>query len=515
MPTARTSESHPLRITAMTLGDGRGRIGFSQCPGRIDRYAISGPWKRDLDTDLDAIQRWGATAVVSLITHEEIPDLKVHDLPRAVRDRHMEWWHAPIPDGEAPEQDFEHAWKATGESIRNRLRLGFDVLLHCRGGLGRAGTITARLLVELGVQPDDAIRRVRDAREWTIENDSQLAHVRQCSAQAPSVPSRTADDIHDRALGAFLGLAVGDAVGTTLEFCSRDTQPRLEDMVGGGPFDLPAGAWTDDTAMALALADSLAESKTLDCRDLMDRFVKWWRDGDYSWSGDCFDIGNTTCQALTRYLRTGDPVAGSTDPLSAGNGSLMRLAPVALRFRHDRPRLLAAAADQSRTTHGAEEAVDACRAFGAAPSGRHRRVTVLGRSGSETVHGSGGNHSGHSRQLARTDTGYDPLQRVRRSHARSRHLVSRPHRRLPRRGAARGQPGRRRRYGSSSDGAARRRPLRPERHPRPLAGTRCLEGSTPGSGAAVAVGTPCRPVEVGWVAEARLLTRSQTQTLSC
>ena len=135
-------------------------------------------------------------------------------------------------------------------------------------------------------------------------------------------------------------------------------------MVGGGPFDLPAGAWTDDTAMALALADSLAESKTLDCRDLMDRFVKWWRDGDYSWSGDCFDIGNTTCQALTRYLRTGDPVAGSTDPLSAGNGSLMRLAPVALRFRHDRPRLLAAAADQSRTTHGAEEAVDACRAFG-------------------------------------------------------------------------------------------------------------------------------------------------------
>ena len=86
------------------------------------------------------------------------------------------------------------------ESIRNRLRLGFDVLLHCRGGLGRAGTITARLLVELGVQPDDAIRRVRDAHEGTIENDSQLAHVRQCSARAPSVPSRTADDIHDRAL---------------------------------------------------------------------------------------------------------------------------------------------------------------------------------------------------------------------------------------------------------------------------------------------------------------------------
>ena len=93
MPTARTSESHPLRITAMTLGDGRGRIGFSQCPGRIDRYAISGAWRRDLDTDLDAIQHWGATAVVSLISHEELTYLKVQcveqkgDQPMAQRYR--------------------------------------------------------------------------------------------------------------------------------------------------------------------------------------------------------------------------------------------------------------------------------------------------------------------------------------------------------------------------------------------------------------------------------------------
>ena len=178
--------------------------------------------------------------MVSLVSHEELAYLKVSDLPTAVRDRHMEWWHAPIPDGEAPERDFEYAWKVTGESIRNRLRLGFDVLLHCRGWLGRAGTITARLLVELGEQPDDAVRRVRDAHEGTIENESQLTHVSQCEAQPPSVPSRSAASTNDRALGAFLGLAVGDAIGTTLEFSSRDTQPRLEDMVGGGPFNLPA-----------------------------------------------------------------------------------------------------------------------------------------------------------------------------------------------------------------------------------------------------------------------------------
>ena len=185
----------------------------------------------------------------------------------------------------------------------------------------------------------------------------------QCSARAPSVPPRTDAAIRDRALGAFLGLAIGDAVGTTLEFHSRDARPLLEDMTGGGPFALPPGAWTDDTAMALALADSLAATGTLDCRDLMDRFVRWWQDGEYSCTGACFDIGNATRGALGRYLRTGDPFAGSTDPRTAGNGSLMRLAPVALRFWNDPSRLADTAADQSRTTHGAAEAVDACVAF--------------------------------------------------------------------------------------------------------------------------------------------------------
>ena len=364
MLTPKTSESNPLRIAAVTPGDGHGRIGITPCPGKTDPDGISGAWARDLETDLNAIQRWGATAVVSLITDQEIDHLSVRDLPKGVRDRHMEWWHAPIPDGRPPESEFEDAWAVAGEAIRDRLRLGFDVLLHCRGGLGRAGTIAARLLVELGARPNDAIRHVRAARSrYAIETMSQEAHVAQCALRAPSVPARSAADIRDRALGAFLGLAVGDAVGTTLEFCSRDAQPRLQDMVGGGPFNLPPGAWTDDTAMALALADSLAASETLDCRDLMDRFVRWWQDGDYSCTGHCFDIGNTTRQALDRYRQTGDPLAGSTDPQSAGNGSLMRLAPVALRFCYDRPHLITAAADQSRATHGAEETVDACRAF--------------------------------------------------------------------------------------------------------------------------------------------------------
>ena len=364
MPTPRTSESSPLRVAAVTPGEDHGRIGITMCPGKTDPVGMAGPWTRDLDTDLDAVKRWGATAVVSLITDEELDLLSVRELPGAVRSRHMEWWHAPIPDGRPPGPDFEEAWAVAGEAVRDRLKLGFDVLVHCRGGLGRAGTVAARLLVELGASPDDAIRRVRGARSpHAIETTSQEAHVARCSVRAPSAPLRTAAAIRDRALGALLGLATGDAVGTTLEFEPRDAQPLLKDMTGGGPFALPAGAWTDDTAMALALADSLAASGSLDCRDLMNRFVGWWRSGEYSCTGTCFDIGNATREALGRYLRTGDPLAGSTDPHSAGNGSLMRLAPVSLRFWNDRPRLTDTAAEQSRTTHAAEESVDACRAF--------------------------------------------------------------------------------------------------------------------------------------------------------
>jgi ADP-ribosyl-[dinitrogen reductase] hydrolase len=166
-----------------------------------------------------------------------------------------------------------------------------------------------------------------------------------------------------RALGAFIGLAIGDAVGTTLEFTRRDTKPHLTDMVGGGPFGLKAGEWTDDTAMALALADSLAVDRNLNPADLIRRFVDWHRRGTYSCTGRCFDIGATTAQALRRFEASGDPYAGSTDPMSAGNGSLMRLAPAALAHLHDPATRADVAARQSRTTHAAPEAVDACVFF--------------------------------------------------------------------------------------------------------------------------------------------------------
>jgi ADP-ribosyl-[dinitrogen reductase] hydrolase len=169
--------------------------------------------------------------------------------------------------------------------------------------------------------------------------------------------------VRDRRRGTLLGLAVGDAVGTTLEFVPRDRVEPIDDMVGGGPFDLEPGEWTDDTSMALCLAASLVECGAFDAADQMDRYLRWARDGYMSSNGRCFDIGITVAGAIDRYSKTGDPMAGSTDPHSAGNGSLMRLAPVVL-FHH--PDVEAAshwAGQSSRTTHGAAEAVDACRMF--------------------------------------------------------------------------------------------------------------------------------------------------------
>jgi ADP-ribosylglycohydrolase len=165
----------------------------------------------------------------------------------------------------------------------------------------------------------------------------------------------------DRYRGALLGLAAGDALGTTLEFKRPGTFAPIDDMVGGGPFGLDAGQWTDDTSMALCLAESLIECRRFDPVDQLQRYVRWWHDGHHSSTGRCFDIGNTVRAALVQFTRTGSQWAGSTDPRSAGNGSLMRLAPVPLFFAHDPGRAIARAADSSRTTHGAAEAVDACR----------------------------------------------------------------------------------------------------------------------------------------------------------
>jgi ADP-ribosylglycohydrolase len=178
--------------------------------------------------------------------------------------------------------------------------------------------------------------------------------------------------LRDRFRGALLGLAAGDALGGTLEFRPPGSFEPIEDMVGGGPFALEPGQWTDDTSMALCLAESLVERRTFDPGDQLERYLRWYREGRLSSTGECFDVGGTTREAIETFERTRAPYCGSSDPSRAGNGSIMRLAPVPMFFFRDSREAIARSGDSSRTTHGAAAAVDACRLLGALIAGARR-----------------------------------------------------------------------------------------------------------------------------------------------
>lgn len=182
-------------------------------------------------------------------------------------------------------------------------------------------------------------------------------------------PTMATDAAHadqlDRAIGALLGLAVGDAVGTTLEFCAPGSFDPIDDMVGGGPFRLAPGEWTDDTSMALCLAESILDTGTMDLEDQLRRYLLWKDDGYLSSNGRCFDIGTTTRAQLERFRSTGEAVDPEPNEDAAANGSLMRLAAVTIRWHADPATAAAHSAEASRTTHPAQRPVDACRLMGA------------------------------------------------------------------------------------------------------------------------------------------------------
>ncbi|WP_244472936.1 ADP-ribosylglycohydrolase family protein [Methylobacterium sp. Leaf100] len=355
---------NPIRIAEVVVGRHGGRIGITFAPGKKQPHGMSGPHDRDLGTDLDAIAAWDAAAVVTLMEAHELEEVRIAAIGEEVRRRHMEWYHASIVDVSVPDAAFEVTWPALSVRLRGLLARGARVLVHCRGGLGRSGSVAARLLVENGVEAGEALAKVRAVRPGAIETLEQERWVAAGHVEPLSHPSTVHGATRDRATGAMVGLAIGDALGTSIEFSSKPRYAVLDHIVGGGPFRLLAGQWTDDTAQALALADSLVHDPNLDARDLMDRFVAWRGDGAYSCTGTCFDIGNATRAALVRYERTGDPVSGSTSETASGNGALMRLAPVAIRHWLDPDALRATSDRQTRTTHGSPATVRCSRLLG-------------------------------------------------------------------------------------------------------------------------------------------------------
>ena len=266
----------------------------------------------------------------------------------------------------------------------------------------------------------------------------------------------------DRAMGAFIGLAVGDALGTTVEFKARDSFPPVTEMVGGGPFNLKPGQWTDDTSMALCLADTLIAGKgQLDKKVLLEKFLRWWKYGENSCTGECFDIGNTTRKALDWYDRTGTV---ENNPLEAdsGNGSLMRLAPAAVCGK-DRWITARLATQQSMTTHASQTVLRVC-----GQTALLLADLIDGRKIKPEDWGDQYGIVGWDRLLSR-DALRDREHWLCRRYVHGRSMVGDQDQQFQGRSPARCQSWRRRRHGGGRHRPDRRRLVRAERDPGRLA----------------------------------------------
>ena len=263
----KTSITSPLRIDEVSVPGYEGLIGITLCPGKVAPWSKSGPWKRDLDLGLDlaAIRDWGAGMILSLIEPHEYDEVKVADMGARIP-ADMEHLRLPIKDVSVPDASWEKAWLRDGPRVRELLRKGGRVCIHCMGGLGRSGLVAARLLVEFGLPPEEAMARVRTSREGAIETPAQEAYVRSCRpAHDHGEASRRAlrhiaPDRASRFRGCLLGGAVGDALGAPVEFLdlvsikSRFGEEGIKDFAEAYG---RLGAITDDTQMTLFTVEGI------------------------------------------------------------------------------------------------------------------------------------------------------------------------------------------------------------------------------------------------------------------
>ena len=357
----RTSLTHPLRIDAMPCGGGL--LGMTLCPGKqVDSY-FGRRWERDLALDMRVIVDWGASTVVSLMEDHEFVDFGVQDLGSLAEDMGLEWHCLPIRDVHAPDERFERLWTYSGHVLRRKLASGERIVLHCRGGYGRTGTIAARLVIESGAGPAEALSRVRAARAGTVETGGQKAYV--LRQRAVGVDDRY---YADRVLGCLLGGAVGDALGYKVEFSSlRAIRERFGPAGIQEPVLSAAGkaVVSDDTQMTLftaegliegmaqsgALADALdaVRTATLDWYEMQMGRQAGSRLAEFAVLGKNRARG-TTCESGCAIGATGTP----ENPInnSKGCGGVMRVAPVGLWLESRDEDAFELAARCAAQTHG-------------------------------------------------------------------------------------------------------------------------------------------------------------------
>jgi ADP-ribosyl-[dinitrogen reductase] hydrolase len=320
----------------------------------------------------------GVGCFVDLTQPDELPPYHA-ELPLTV-----EYLRKPIADHGIP----EHPRQMTEilECLRDALSARRVVYLHCRAGIGRTGTVAGCLLIERGLSGDAALAELNRlwqgssrSLQWPTvpETDEQSAYVRAWTPRVfvsepqgdPLLDPATlaaARGLRERFVGALLGLAVGDAVAAATQYKRPGRFDPIGDMLGGGPFDLPRGAWSDDTAMALCLAESLLEREGFDARDQVARYRRWQQHGHLSATGQCLGITASTARALARSQWRRQPFSGSHDPGALGPESLSRVAPAVMYFFGDPAAAIEHAGEAARATSQAPAVLTACRALAAA-----------------------------------------------------------------------------------------------------------------------------------------------------
>ena len=310
---------------------------------------------------------------------------------------HIEYLRKPIRDHGLPERR-EHMMEIL-DCLHDALRSGRRTYLHCRAGIGRTAMVVGCLFVERGLTGEQALdelaarwEQCERSKLWPSvpETEAQTDYVRRWTGRASPFPAASAAPLgvaapaarplaadpdplldpatlaaartlRERFLGALLGLATGDAVSVATQYRRPGTFPPVGDLIGGGPFELPLGGWSDDTAMALCLADSLLAAGGFDARDQVERYQRWQREGYLSATGQCLGITASTARALTMAEWRRQLFSGSHAPDQLDPEPLSRVAPVVMFYFDAQDEAIQLASDSARTTCQAPAVLSACR----------------------------------------------------------------------------------------------------------------------------------------------------------
>jgi ADP-ribosylglycohydrolase len=357
-------------------------------PGRL--LAGEYPGSASRADALDRLQRLLAAGVTYFLDLTEPRELAAYEqlLPTGPRKggRGVLYVRKPIEDHSIPAAP--ELMSEILEYLDRALAGGHCVYLHCHAGVGRTGMVLGCYFVRRGMTAVAALEHLNQlwranerSKRWpsTPETSEQVEFVRNWGAPGSAVfaPEElaAARSVRDRFRGAMLGLAVGDALGASVQFRKPGSFTPVSDLIGGGPFQLPRGAWTDDTAMALCLAESLIESDGFDAADQMSRYQHWQREGHLTSTGECVGITASVAKALATARWSGKPVAGSHDPAQLDQEALSRVAPVVLYYLDDARQAVNYAAEAARSTHQSPQVLDGCRYLAALLSGALKGAT--------------------------------------------------------------------------------------------------------------------------------------------